>query len=395
MKRLIATVCATALRMISAIGMLVILARALPIQLFAALTLGLLCGQIIAIFLDGGVNNEILRFAGVESRENHQNRLNQSAAVRLLLMPAPIMLAFGYGAITENYQYALVFSLATAAALLGALGESYFMGLRATGRYQDELKKTIFLSTLMLLLPLYSFLIPAAAGWCILLARLLSLLNLIDAPRRSLLNELRQNLSLSAIREHYFRIKNYSLDSVFSNISVQLDAMLIALLLGKQTYAIYQPTSRLYVSALSIGSIVGGLSIPKASRMVPERVARRYLMLTFTSVGLLVAVTLFFVLDLMVGQLFGQQFQLNPMVALLLATITLVRFIGAGTGSYLTLRGWQAQRAQINVICTLIVVPTIMLFTDSIETILLSLLISQIFMVLLYGWRSYRSEKYV
>jgi len=284
--------------------------------------------------------------------------------------------------------------LTTCAAVLAAIGESYFMGLRATGRYQDELKKTIFLSALMLLLPLLAFVLPKATGWCILVPRVLSLLNLIDAPRRRVLDELRKSLSLSAIRAYYYRIRHYSVDSVFSNLSMQLDALLIALLLGKQAYAIYQPTSRLYVSALSIGSIVGGLTIPKASRMVPASAARRYLMLMFAGVGFLVAFVVFFILDLMVGRLFGQQFQLNPVVALLLAAITLARFIGAGSGTYLTLRGWQAHRAQINVICTLIVVPATMLWADSIETVLLSLLLSQIFIVVLYAWRSYRSEKH-
>ncbi|MFM2056983.1 MAG: hypothetical protein RLY71_1368 [Pseudomonadota bacterium] len=392
MIRLLATLCATVLRMVAAIGMLAILTRAVPLDLFTALSLGLLIGQILAILIDGGVNNEMLRFAGTESALQHRARLDESTAVRLLMMPLPLGGVFGIAVWLEGLQAAQIITLAASATLLGSLGESYFMSLRATGRWESELGRTVLLTILMLTLPWLARLWPAAAGLCVLLPRLLSLFNLIDAPRRSLLQALRRYASRAEVVNYYHRIRHYSVDSVISNLGMQLDALLITTLLGKQVYAVYQPTSRLYVSSLSLGSVIAGLVVPRAARLMPPSRARAYLMRCFSLAGLLVAAALGPLLVWGVGPLFGAHFQLAPPVALLLCALALVRFIAAGSGSYLTLQGYQQHRARVNVLTTFAVLPAAFWLADSLESILLALLVAQVFMVLSYTVRSYRSE---
>lgn len=386
------TMIATVLRIIASIGMVAILARVLPLDLFASLALGLLCGQILAILIDGGVNNEILRFAGVDSALQHRERLDESTGVRLLMMPLPLAVVYGVVSALEGAQMAQIVTLAALAGLLGALGESYFMSMRATGRYRDELGRTVFLAAFMLSLPWLAQPWPAAAGLCVLLPRVFSLISLIDIPRRNLFDALCRNATPDAVKRYYHRIRHYSLDSIVSNLSVQLDALLITLLLGKQAYAIYQPTSRLFMGSLSMAPIVAGLSVPRAARIEQPPLALRYLLTAFIGSGIVVATVLLPILLWAVGPLFGPHFQLGAPVALLLSLIVLVRFIAAGSGSYLTLRGRQQHRAWINVATTAIVLPPALLLANSIETVLLAVLISQILMVLIYAVQSNRPE---
>lgn len=395
MRPVFVTMAATALRIIATIGMVAILARSLPLELFASLALGLLCGQVLAILIDGGVNNEILRFAGVESAAQHRERLDESTAVRLLMMPLPVAVVYGVTAVLDGAQSAQVMALAALAALLGALGESYFMSLRATGRYLDELSRTMLLAALMLGLPWLAQPWPTAAGLCVLLPRVISLVNLVDVPRYSLLDALRRYATPVAVKRYYHRIRHYSLDSVISNLGMQLDALLITLLLGKQTYALYQPTSRLFMGSLSMAPIVAGLSVPHAARMESHARALRFLLVAFTGAGLAVAAALLPLLLWAVGPLFGPHFQLGMPVALLLSLIALVRFVAAGSGSYLTLRGRQQHRAWINVVTTAVVLPPALLLANSIETVLLAVLTSQLLLLAIYSLQAYRSEPHV
>jgi O-antigen/teichoic acid export membrane protein len=390
--QLLATLCATVLRMVAAIGMLAILARALPIEMFAALSVGLLVGQLLSILIDGGVNNEMLRFAGVESAQQHRARLDESTAVRLLVMPLPLSFLFGVSAFLEGLQAAQIITLAALATLLGSLGESYFMSLRATGRWRAELGRTVVLTILMLTLPWLARLWPSAAGLCVFLPRLFSLIDLLDSPRRRVLQALRQHASRDAVTIYYRRIRHYSVDSIISNLGMQLDGLLIMTLLGKQAYAIYQPTSRLFVSAMSLGSVVAGLVMPRAARLEPPIRARSYLLSCFSAAGLVVAATLGPLLLWGVGPLFGANFQLEPPVAMLLCALALARFIAAGSGSYLTLRGQQKYRARVNAINTLAIVPAVLWLAHSIESVLLALLVSQVLMAIFYTIRSIRSE---
>lgn len=390
MKPIFVTSSAAAIRIIASIGMVAILARALPFELFASLSLGLLCGQVLAILIDSGVNNEILRFAGVDTAAQHRERLDESAAVRLLMMPLPVAVVYGIVSALEIAQSAQIVALSASAGLLGALGESYFMGLRATGRHRDEMSRTVLLAILTLSLPWLTYPWPAAAGLCVLLPRLFSLVSLIDVPRRSLFDALCRHATPDAVKRYYHRIRHYSLDSVASNLGMQLDALLITLLLGSQVYALYQPTSRLLIGSLSMAPIVAGLSVPRAARMPHTMRALRYLLVVFTISGLVMAAALLPMLLWAVGPLFGPQFQLGAPVALLLSLIVLMRFVAAGSGSYLTLRGRQQHRAWVNVATTAVVLPPALLFANSVEAVLMTVLTSQILMVLIYAVQSYR-----
>lgn len=390
MRSVFVTMIATALRIIASVGMVAILARAMPYDLFSSLVLGLLYGQVLAILIDGGVNNEILRFAGVDSAVQHRERLDESTAVRLLMMPLPVAGVYGVVYWLEGVQSAQIMALAIFASLLGALAESYFMSLRATGRYREELYSTLLLVTLMLTLPWLAYKWPAVAGLIVLMPRIVSLGKLIGTPRRSFYDALYRNATLGAVKCYYHRIRHYSLDSIVSNLSMQLDDLLILLLLGKHAYALYHPTSRLLKGSLSVTPIVAGLSVPRAARMEQPARALSFLRVVFTGSGLAVAAAMLPILLWGVGPLFGPHFQLGVPVALLLSLIILVRFIAAGSGSYLTLRGRQHHRAWINVATTAIVLPPALLLAISIETVLLAVLISQILLVLIYVIQSNR-----
>jgi O-antigen/teichoic acid export membrane protein len=130
---------------------------------------------------------------------------------------------------------------------------------------------------------------------------------------------------------------------------VRLDSFLALTVIGPSSFALYQPSARLYYSALSLAGIVGGLSIPKAAAQPPMMAIRR-LVISFGSVGSVLSLFLFLVLLFTVGPVFGEEFVPTFEVAYTLAVTLFLRFLGAGLGAFLTICGYQRERARVSVI---------------------------------------------
>lgn len=385
MRKIFAALAATILRVAASLGMLAILARVLPLEIFSSVALGLLVGQVMAILIDGGINNEILRFVGVETLDRHEARLIESVAIRLVVIPFPIFITGVAAAVIEDTIFAQLFALAAASALVGAISESFFISLRATGRYREELLQTAFMSILMLTLPWFAAVRPELAGLLAFLARAFSIIPMIHTRRVSASIAVRKNFNLRKITHFYLRMRYYSVDSLVSNLSVQLDGVIVAFIFGKGVYAPYQPSSRICAASLSIASIVAALAVPVAAKLKPSSKAWRYLLVTFGVAGAFAALLLYGVLRFAVPPIFGKSFEPGPLTSFLLAAITFLRFSAAGSGFLLTLHGHQKNRAQVNFYITCAAVSVIFAAASSIEHVLIVLMISQGMVALIYA----------
>lgn len=197
-------------------------------------------------------------------------------------------------------------------------------------------------------------------------------------------------MSINSVIGYYIRLKHYTLDSIFSNLGAQLDTILISVLMGKEAYAIYQPTSKVLSSSLNLGGVIGALVIPKATTLVSEKRKKRYLLGSFFAFGMAVAILFFLFCHYFLSLLFGAIFSASLNIEIMLTLLIIVRFLAAGAGSYLTIKGQQKKRALINLICAVgAVISTIIcssIYELSIEKILGVLLISQFVLMTLYAW---------
>jgi O-antigen/teichoic acid export membrane protein len=202
------------------------------------------------------------------------------------------------------------------------------------------------------------------------------------------LKKIRNRISSKSVFGYYTRLKHYTLDSIFSNLGAQLDAILISVLIGKEAFAIYQPTSKVLSSSLNLGGVIGALVIPKATTLHSDKNIKYYLLGSFFVFGLVVAALFFVFCNYFLSILFGSMYSPGLDIEITLTFMIIVRFLAAGAGSYLTIKGQQKKRAIINAICAVSsVIFTVMysfLYDINIEVILNILLISQIVMMIFY-----------
>lgn len=375
--------------MLAAILLLAVLTNSLTLSQFAQVSVGLLSGQLIAIFVDAGVNNELLRFAGTDEAESFEERLVGSSIVRLLVMVPVAGLIFIGASLFYGVTGGQVVALTALSAMLATLADSFLISLRALRRFRVELIQSFVQLALIGGLALVVFLPPSLVGGLLVALRVIGVLALFGTlATMSGLDVVRRMIGPKAIWEHYQRLRHYLLESVFSNVNVRLDSVFILALLGQQVFALYQPAARLYYSSLSLAGVVGGLAIPPAARETKWPAIRR-LVGAFSTAGAVLSLLLFAVLLYGVGPVFGANFSPSTYVCIMLAVTLFLRFLGAGLGSYLTLRGQQKTRANVGaaILCfsSLAMVAVWAFGVPSLPLILVVLAIGQFLNIVLFS----------
>jgi O-antigen/teichoic acid export membrane protein len=381
MHRWLFAIVSTALRIFSSIGSLAIFARTIDISDFASLALGLLAAQIACVFLDGGVNTEILKSARLESDESSNKRLNDSASIRIVLGCTALCFLAAYQYWMHGSESARFFAAAFAAGVCGAITESYLTNLKAKDKFKEEFFATVAQSGLVLIFSLGTFVSPLATPVLLLLPRILSLAILMSASGYKATSILL--LKPKKIVGYYFQLKHYSVDAIFSNINGQLDGLLVVSILGKTAYALYQPISRLYGTTLSFGAIIAAIAIPKSTLMSTDR-RLGYLNSTFLVFGSLLALGFGFFLQYAVAFLFGEKFRPHFAITLILMALIIFRFGAAGSGSFLMVLGHQRQRALINAAVTVISIILAIFIGSDLVNIFLILMAAQVALFLTY-----------
>lgn len=380
----------TALRIATGLGMIAIYTNALNFEKFTHLAMGLLCAQVTCIFVDGGVNNEILRSARLESVTQNTKRLYESVAARVSISFAVAILLTTYSLATTTLDNTILLVTSYLSGVLSSINETHLVNLKATDKFKDELIKSTTQSILIISVACLVFISPQLAALSIVVPRIITTMLLLRGIGRNNFKKIKNRVSINSVIGYYIRLKHYTLDSIFSNLGAQLDTILISVLMGKEAYAIYQPTSKVLSSSLNLGGVIGALVIPKATTLVSEKRKKRYLLGSFFAFGMAVAILFFLFCHYFLSLLFGAIFSASLNIEIMLTLLIIVRFLAAGAGSYLTIKGQQKKRALINLICAVgAVISTIIcssIYELSIEKILGVLLISQFVLMTLYAW---------
>lgn len=370
--------------------MIAIYTNALNFEKFTHLAMGLLCAQVTCIFVDGGVNNEILRSARLESVTQNTKRLYESVAARVSISFAVAILLTTYSLATTTLDNTILLVTSYLSGVLSSINETHLVNLKATDKFKDELIKSTTQSILIISVACLVFISPQLAALSIVVPRIITTMLLLRGIGRNNFKKIKNRVSINSVIGYYIRLKHYTLDSIFSNLGAQLDTILISVLMGKEAYAIYQPTSKVLSSSLNLGGVIGALVIPKATTLVSEKRKKRYLLGSFFAFGMAVAILFFLFCHYFLSLLFGAIFSASLNIEIMLTLLIIVRFLAAGAGSYLTIKGQQKKRALINLICAVgAVISTIIcssIYELSIEKILGVLLISQFVLMTLYAW---------
>lgn len=390
MKKLLMSLFSTALRIATGLGIVAIYTNALSFEKFTHLAIGLLCAQITCIFVDGGVNNEILRSARLESLTQNTKRLYESVAARVSISFAVAIFLATYSLITTTLDNTILLVASYLSGVLSSINETNLVNLKATDRFKDELISSTTQSILIISVACLVFISPQLAAISIVVPRIITTMLLLRGIGRNNFKKIKNRISMNSVIGYYIRLKHYTLDSIFSNFGAQLDTILISVLMGKEAYAIYQPASKVLSSSLNLGGVIGALVIPKATTLVSDKRKKLYLLGSFFAFGLAVAILFFIFCHYFMSILFGAIFSTNLNVEIILTLLIVVRFLAAGAGSYLTIKGQQKKRALINSICAVGAVISAFicssLYELTIEKILGILLVSQLIVMALYAW---------
>ena len=375
------------IRTAASVLVIAVFTQVLPLNVFVDLASGLFIGQIAAICIDGGINLELLRSVANEGKDKQDARVLESMLVRTSLGSIlAVVLCVGYALFADVWA-ALTVALAALSVVLGNVVDTYFVNLRATGQYRQEFNASLVASALMIFTPLICVLNPLMAGVGAVLPRVVSLL----VFQRYSTATLKIGSPVRFVTRYYTRIISYTTDSIASNINARLDSVAIWFLLGAATYAQYQPTARLLYAGLALASFVGGISIPRATKMQLPK-ARLFLLVTFSSAGLVIAAGLLFGLMFVSEHLFGEHFKPSTSIALLVAAALAARYLAAGAGSYLTIAGRQHWRAMITITATLATIGITLLLPWELSVVLSVQVAAQLLIGIIYLWAGYREK---
>ncbi|NBA98225.1 hypothetical protein [Pseudomonas sp. R5(2019)] len=376
MIKLSQSVASTITRALSALLIIALFSKSLNLESFSYYALGLLVAQISSVFIDAGVNNEILRFARLEKDDISNLRLNQSTIVRLILNFAIFLCCSIYLIRVDGTENKLIFISSFIAGALTSITESYLINMKSKGFFSKELSISFLQAIVAIGFAYSSKLSSWATPLCIALPRLM-FFYFIAIRNNSIFSSL-TNFNISEIKQYYTKLKHYSIDSIFSNISTQIDNLLIPILFGKEAFALYQPLSKLLSSGLTFSGAIGAFAIPLASTYKSNIKKLIFLNSIFIGFGLAAGITFFSLSKIFISYFFGEMFVLDESIILLLSLTLAVRFFSAGSGSFLTLTGKQKTRATINSIITSISIFAGSFFSSSISELLTILLASQL-----------------
>ena len=379
---LVLSVLSTLIRVIVNVGIVAIYSHSLDIQTFSYFVLGLFIAQITCVFIDSGINVEILRFSRLEDDKISYARLASSTSVRLTIGVSVVIVSFIIGVFIGELNQALVLSSSLLSGIFSSIIETYLISIKTKNKFKLEVVVVVMQAILLFLLSMISFLGEGFVLISILLPRIITLSWLMFRVGNFL--EYRKSINLSTIYSYFSRLKYYSIDSIFSNLNILLDNSIIILVLGREIYGTYQPISRLYNSALAMVGAVSSFIIPLASTFNSNRKKWLILKMIFTIFGLLACIGMLIFSEYIISHFFGVGFIKESTTIRFLAAILFVRYMAAGSGSFLTLIGRQRIRAIINVVLTVTAFIVGYIYTESINHVLFVILISQTLLLVFY-----------
>ena len=323
-----------------------------------------------------------MTLAGVEPLKASINRLEEGTNVRILL--CFIVLFFSLSLLLLKYSlfnYLLFFS-SLFSGLLTSLYETFLLTLKSRGEFYSESKIVLFSSLAIIIISLLSFLNAVFIPSILILSRIFLFFYCTNKIYKISINLSRMNIS--SVKKFFSRMKYFSVDSIVSSLSIQLDGILISALLGNISYGLYQPFSRLYNACLtSIGSL-GAFAIPYASRMSNKAQQWISLNIFFILFGCVVSFLFLDFTEKLIIILFGYGFLEYSEMIPYLSILIFIRFGASAVGSFLSISGKQKKRALINLFITFNTVVSVFLFYSDAKSIIKIIMLNQCLLYFIY-----------
>lgn len=372
----------TLIRIVLGVGILSIFYSLLSGSQLANYATGLLVGQILCIFIDSGINSEVLKNANLDDAEENKLRIAESIFIRggvctgifFIIYPLSVIL------LKENIWF-FIFSVYSV--FFTSISETYYIGLKSGGEYKKEFHYVAIQAGLVIFISLLGFINEEFIVPSIILSRLLVFIIIgccfFDKIKYFYNKKITHN-----IFNYYSRLKFYSFDAIVTNLSLQLDSLAIAFIFGKSVYVDFQPINRVYLATINLASAISGYAIPFVSKIKDNNKKTRALNIMFISFGFVSSFCFFIITPFFLQLAFPNVGLTSSKFIFLYSFLILSRYITASFGSSLMLLGCQKYRANCNFILTVIFVFIFFYFATSPDQILIGLIVYQLFLSIMY-----------
>lgn len=248
-------------RILSNVVLFVVLARLWGPESFGQFMYWFAVSNLIALATDLGAQNYLLAAIGGD-REAAQSYFSATFRARLAVTALVVLVAVGFAVFGLDGPRAHLFIVLLGAAFATTFAELQMIPLRALHQLRHEARDTAVISVLAVAGILSVAIVSPgnilAVAWAYLASRIAVLL---IARRRRIAHLV--GSQLSQVEFSWRRIVPFGLDSMLTNLSANLDSILVQALFGPAGVGLYQAGARLAQGALTFAPVLGGVYLPK------------------------------------------------------------------------------------------------------------------------------------
>lgn len=337
-----------ACRLAVSLGTVLLFAKILPPGQFGLIATTMTVSFIATLIADYGFVNRALTEIGARPENASVIMTDSIRAKALLSVPITLVMLLFSTAISMEPQERLASGIIWLATFANSFADTALVAFRSLRVYHREVVVVVVSSIFHVAFLICGFIFNASLieiSTIYLFTRLFysvlafkNLLNVCPLPQLFYRN-------LDGFFDLVKRSSPFALDSIATNVLSQLDAMIVAALLGLHPAGIYQAGSRLVQGMLPFAAMLASYHIPQLARKritEPAESVRRLglkIMIEFSSLGLFGAFGF-----LVFGPLYVEYF-LAPSYGNLnllwpgFAAYTFLRFVVGGLGAYLIAHG--------------------------------------------------------
>lgn len=389
MKKLLLMSMTIALRLGGALLLFVILARNVSVNDFGLFSMCFGVAAILGILVDFGFSQSLLRDIAREPAQAVAY-ISEGLSLKILIATAVFVVVSMYFFAFPSVHNPIVLQvLLLGYSILNSFAEFYGVSLRASGNYIEEaILQALYSGLLISMLLIFKLGVYEVAIMLVAL-KLLHLL-LMHWFVNSRVGKLYLPLSFNSWWTTASRSIPYAADAGISNISANVDVVILASTLGLSPTGIYQAGQKLTQGMSAFALVISNVYLPKLSRLDTHGSAFRSALL---QLSLLMACCgiggslIFAVLPSpLVDHVYGLKFaELKPLLPLF-GVLLLIRYINGTAGVVLTAMGMQKTRVLSNTLslCVLIVLSPVLISEFGLMGMIYTLLVSAIIISFAY-----------
>lgn len=383
-------------RIASNVLVFVILARLWGPEIFGQFAYWFAVANLIALVSDLGAANYLLSVIG---SDHHRSRsafygvlkIRGGVALTTFLVATIYVLVW-----LDQIASGVLFLVLLVSAMAAATCELCFVPLRAFGRYSGEMRDTTisgFITVILVLGAGYCYpAMPWPAALALLISRLVSLA--LAAKRVYSENDVLSEDSGCVFSVRAKELLPFACDSALTNMSSNIDTILMKSIFGIGAVGVYQAGARLLQGGLTFAPVLAGVYLPKLAASLgihkdfrtanglSSNLRSRMSLLGF-ALGLVFALAGGGIVHLVFGSRYASLTNLMPWFGVALY----FRYVAAGFGVSLTATGSQWARLFGNVFSISILVGASYLFAPHLGeiSVAVGLVCSNVFLALFYS----------